>query len=191
MGKRYKPGITEKRLNNRRFRKTEEAILRVFFEGDIFIGIKDMARKAGVARSTFYHHHRTVREIVPDYKRYIMRKYSVLIRRQLRQKKVSVRKIYGETLFFLIHNRRELEVLIKVGEISILREMVAQNKPKLIDYMRLSRNKDRIFRVYTSEIVEILCEWGEKGFCEDGIKIVLSDVMFLTDTAKVRLSGLT
>ncbi len=45
-------GITEKKLRNRRFRRTEEAILKVFFEEDIYIGIGKMAKKAGVARST-------------------------------------------------------------------------------------------------------------------------------------------
>ena len=191
MRKNYNPGITEKRLNNRRFRRTEEAILRTFFEEDVFIGAKDMAKKAGVARSTFYHHHRTVREIVPDYKRYIMRKYNRLVRSLCGEKKMTIRRIYSETLIFLIRNKRVFELLLRAGEIRVVKEMMMLHKSGVVNYMRINCNIDKIFGIYLSEIIEIIGNWGEKGFPEMEIRMVLDDMMFLTDTAKKRLSRLS
>lgn len=65
---RKKFGITEKRLNDKRFKKTEEAILGAFFDKNGYITVMEIAKKVGVTRSTIYGHHRVMREIVKDYK---------------------------------------------------------------------------------------------------------------------------
>ena len=70
-----KSGITEKRLKDKRFKKTEEAILRVFFETKECISVKSLAIKIGVARSTIYCHHKSIREILPDYEKYILKEF--------------------------------------------------------------------------------------------------------------------
>ena len=142
MRKNYNPGITEKRLNNRRFKRTEEAILRTFFEEDVFIGTKDMAKKAGVARSTFYHHHRTVREIVPDYKRYIMRKYSYMVRKL--NNKTDLKIVFERMMIFIIQNRQVFEILLKTGDNSIIMNMLELLRPKIVRHTKLPSNHEKI-----------------------------------------------
>lgn len=186
MGK-YIAGITEKRLQNRRFKKTEEAILKVFFEEDIYIGTKEMAAKAGVARSTFYHHHRAVKEIVPDYKRYILRRYTRVTNGLLRQKGVKMRTVYAKTLIFITQNRRVFEILLRSGEASVMKEMLFKIEVRLVKQMRLSRGARKIFMIYVGEVVELINGWCERGFSEKEIGELLDDIMYLTDTAKERL----
>ena len=40
-------GLTEKRMQDKRFRKTEEMILKVFFEEDYYVSMQDVAKKIG------------------------------------------------------------------------------------------------------------------------------------------------
>lgn len=190
MSRKYAAGITEKRLNNHRFRKTEDAILRVFFENNVYIGAKEMAERAGVARSTFYHHHKTIGEIIPDYKRFIMRKYLATMGVLIKRKQVEMRKIYSETLFFIMRNRKVFEIMVKGKESVIVKEMLERIKPKMMERMRLGHNKDKILMVYNGEIAELICEWCESGFCENDIVLLLDNIMYLTDTVKTRLGGL-
>ena len=83
MGKR-RFGLTEKRMNDRRFRRVEEAILKVVINEDYYIGVGEMAKKIGVARSTVYNHHRAVREIIPDYEKYLLSRYNRIINKILK-----------------------------------------------------------------------------------------------------------
>lgn len=188
MRKNYNPGITEKRLNNRRFKRTEEAILRTFFEEDIFIGAKDMAKKAGVARSTFYHHHRTVREIVPDYKRYILRKYNRLVKRV--DEKKDLRIVFERMMIFIIQNKRVFEIFLKTGDNSVLRSMLISLRLKIINYARLPKNNDKIIEVYFDEIIGLITRWIENGCDNDGRMMLIVDVLYLTNTLRPRLKGL-
>lgn len=185
--KKYAAGITEKRLKNRRFRKTEDAILRVFFEEDIYVGIKEMAAKAGVARSTFYHHHKTAREIIPDYRRYILRRYSRMISGAIRINGMKTRVIYTKTLIFIMQNQREFEVLLRSGNMDVMKEMIMGVEGWLVKQMRIPNGARKVFAVYASEVTELINEWCRRGFRKDEMNRVLDDIMYLTDTARIRL----
>lgn len=63
------------KMKDQRFRKTEEKILAVFLDGD-FDTMGQIAKKIGVARSTVYIHHHTIREILSDWEEYILVEYS-------------------------------------------------------------------------------------------------------------------
>ena len=188
MRKNYSPGITEKRLNNRRFRRSEEAILRIFFEEKIFIGAKDMAKKAGVARSTFYHHHRTVREIVPDYKRYILRKYNRLVKKV--DNKNDLRMVFERMMIFIVQNKKIFEILLKTGDNSVLRNMLMLLRSEIIKYARLPKNHDKAIEVYFDEVVGLITRWIENGCDNDGRMVLIVDVIYLTNTLRPRLKGL-
>ena len=43
-------GISERRLANKRFRKTEDAILKVFFEDDGCVSAREIAKRAGMSK---------------------------------------------------------------------------------------------------------------------------------------------
>lgn len=183
-------GLTEKRMANKRFRKTEEAILRVFFEEDYYVQMGEMAEKAGVARSTIYSHHRAVREILPDYEKYVLRKYRRVVRRMMKNGNVRLKRIYLSMLFFMIQEKRIFEMLIKNHRRTLLEMMIGEIKMKVISYARLPKNSEKIFRVYISEVVGLVEEWGREGFLEVEIEKLLSEIMYLTDTMRSRLAPL-
>lgn len=186
MSKKYAPGITEKRLRNRRFRKTEEAILRVFFEEDNYISMGKLADKAGVARSTIYNHHKAIREIVPDYRKYILRKY----KRMIKKNKASIKGIYEKTMIFMIQNKRIFEVMIRSGEQRIIKDMIAVAKWEIASYARLPKQHEKMWRVYVSEVTELIDEWGNGGFGEEEMGTVMANLIYLTDTLRPRLRAL-
>lgn len=180
--------LTEKKMANRRFRKTEEAIFRVVNSEDYYIGTEMMAKKAGIARSTFYHHHKTVRNILPDYKQYLMRKYSRLINKLLRNNKLHVRAMYMNMLIFMIQHKKVFELLVKHNEAIIVHEMIVQMREKLVKAMRLPVNGDRMFMIYASEVAALICEWVNTGMSMDRVEGLLGDIIYLTETARNRLS---
>ena len=175
-------------MANRRFRKTEEAILKVISDENYYIGTDMMAKKAGIARSTFYHHHRTVRHVLPDYEQYLMRKYSRLVGRLLRNKKLQVRVMYMNMLIFMIQNKKIVEILVRYNRATIIDDMIKRMREKLIKTMRIPEKEDKIFMVYSGEIATLICEWVNTGMDVEKIDEVLSDILYLTGTARDRLA---
>ena len=182
-----KVGITEKRLANKRFRRSEEAILRAFFDGDNYISIDRMAAKAGVARSTVYHHHRAVREIMPDYEKYILCQYRRMIRKVLRNEKVNINMICLKILVFVLSNKWIFEILVKDGDGRVFEKMFLEIRADLERIMRLPKNSGILFAVYKSEIARLMCEWGVRGFGERELEKVKMEMVYLTETARARL----
>ena len=68
--------------------------------------------------------------------------------------------------------------------------MIGEIKMKVISYARLPKNSEKIFRVYISEVVGLVEEWGREGFLEVEIEKLLSEIMYLTDTMRSRLAPL-
>ena len=60
---------------DKRYQKTEEQILRLFFEYGDSISVENMAKIIGVNRSTIYRHHRSMRKIIDDYIQVLINKY--------------------------------------------------------------------------------------------------------------------
>lgn len=180
-------GITEKRLTNKRFRKTEDALLKVFLEEDGYIGIGAIAMKAGVARSTVYLHHRAAREIVPDYEEYIMRRYRRIVRKMLKVRGVKLRTMYLKILSFIVADKRIFDMLLRVQGNRIFERMLEEIRVKLIVTMGLPKNSQRMFAVYESEVVKLICEWGNSGFREEEMGKLLMEIMYFTDTVRDRL----
>jgi AcrR family transcriptional regulator len=187
--KRYYPGITDKRLNNRRFYRTEEAILRAFF-GDEYLSAREVARRAGIARTTFYHHHQSVAKIVADYQKYIINKYKRLVKKMLSAQKTPVRIMYERTLLFIVQHKRIFKILLMKRELSVLKYMISKMQLRLVEAMRLPKNSARIFLVYEGEVVSLIDAWCRNGMKEDEINQLLDEIMFLTETARVRLKVL-
>lgn len=187
-GKKRHPGITEKRLNNKRFRKTEEAILKAFFEGDNYISLGKMARRAGVARSTVYNHHRAVKEIVPDYKRYVLRSYARAINPLTRRKQTRMRSIFLRVLAFIAAHRSIFLVFARLGDTEVMLAMIDRLREKVRTHARVPRQRfERMFRVYRGEVMAILDEWAENEFAEEEMDWVLKELLYLTDTVGERL----
>ena len=67
--------ITDKKLNNKKFRKSEEATLDAFFLAKDYLSIKRIAQIAHISRSTIYRHHGSVTKITENYEVFILKRY--------------------------------------------------------------------------------------------------------------------
>ena len=180
--------FTSKKMRDRRFRKIEETILTVFFDeyrkGST---MRRLAKKVGAGRSTMYIHHHAVREVIPDYEKYILAEYRSFMRKKLKMENADLKNLYFDTLVFILRNRKFFEVFLKFDDREILIKMLDVIKDKAVIFMRLPKNHKKIFGVYKGEVVEIIFEWGERGFLEGELEKVLSDILYLSKTARARL----
>ena len=177
--------LTERKLRDTRFRKTEEAIFRVFFDGEdgAKLSVNEITARIGVDRATFYRHHRAVCEIEEDYEKYIFKKYGKLIEKIKEKKGIDLRRLYYETLIFILHNKRLFEMLMSRRNLRVVGEMIGVLRSEV----RLPNNSERVFMVYTGEVVGLIMDWGIEGFKEAEIVKLLNNIIYLTDTARERL----
>ena len=187
---RYYPGITDKRVRNKRFMGTEQDILSVFFEREDDITINKMAKEIGVALSTIYHHHRAIWKIIPDYKKFILQKYRKQIRRALRKKNARMHSLYMMTILFILQHREVFDVVTRGDERSVVTAMINELMPKSEKVMHLPKNSSTILAIYSSEITELLWHWMKNGCDADEIEALLHKMMYLTETARDRLKPL-
>ena len=181
--------LTEKRMADRRFRINEQKIIDAFIGDDNYISIEAMAKKAGVARSTFYRHHKTVGRIVPDYRRFILRKYERMIRK-LNKEGVSLEVICLKSLYFIIYNKRAFKILMKYNGRETIIEMAEVLNDRVSKYARLPKNCYKMLDVFNSEIAEILYEWIRRGNPEKEVEELSQEVLYLAKTIRKRLGAL-
>ena len=183
-------GLTEKRMNDRRFRRVEEAILKVMTDEDYYIGMGEMAKKIGVARSTVYNHHRTTREIIPDYERYLLNRYNRMMNKILKRKGMRLKDIMRHVLIFVLHNKEVFMFLEKCGHRRVCGQMVMKMEPELSRKLKLPKNRQKMYIVYRGEVLELMAEWVRNGVIEEKMDELLDDIMGLTDTMRIRLKVL-
>lgn len=180
--------MMERGMNHRRYRKTEETILRVFFdENQKGISMQKMAKKAGLGRSTMYTHHHAIREIIPDYERYMLVEFQTIERRKMRVKNTQLRSLYLDLLLFILRNRKVFEMFLRYGDRNIYVMMIKKLETKIINFARLPSNSEKLFAIYTNEVVGVIEGWGKSGFSENEVEKVLGDIMYLTETCRDRL----
>ncbi len=181
--------ITDKRLADKRFRRTEEAILQAFFalRGDV--GMIRIAKNAGVARSTVYIHHRATREIIPDYEKYILKKYQKVVQRMLTAKNSRFEAILMRTLIFMVINKQIFRIVLR-GRSNAIGKMIDKLEIKTVNVMGVSKNQRHIFKIYRSEVIVLIEEWCERGFNGDEMNKLVENIVYLTKTAKMRLGVL-
>lgn len=180
-------GLTEKKMANKKFKKTEEAIFIAYFESQDFPNIKTIARRANISRSTLYRHHKIAQNIPQDYEKYLLQKYTQKIDKILFQKEISLRTIFGQTLIFISVNKRIFIGLFAVGHKEVINEMLEKLKKRIIIEWKISGNLEKIFHIYENEVLGAIEIWGEKGFSEEKLEVILKDVMYLTRTAPQKL----
>jgi hypothetical protein len=167
--------LMQRGMKDKRYKKTEEKMLSVFFVYPDYT-MRQLAKKAGVGRSTAYFHHSSVRRIVPDCEKYVLIEY-----RRVFKKDADIKKIFFDLLIFVLKNRKFFELFLKFNDREILIEMLSFLRPYF-------RGSEKCFRIYVAEVTEVVFEWGRGGFSEDKISGALSDIMYLTRTAYDRLS---
>ena len=96
-------------MRDRRYKKTEEKLLSVFFDVR-YDTVGQIAKRAGVTRSTIYTHHRSVMKILPDWEADILEEYRLFMRR----------RDYLEMLVFVLNYQKYFEVFLKFALAYIL-----------------------------------------------------------------------
>ena len=178
--------ITEKRLKDKRFRDTEEAIVMAFFVLKDKICLKRLIKTAGISRSTLYRHHENINKIVPDYEEYMVSKYKRFIQRLLKFKRIDLKTLYVQTLSFMSNNHKIMAFLLEYDNHSFLEEMIGFLKPKIISVSKITDQE--VMSIYLKEVVCLIEEWGRAGFDSKKIDGTVDKIMFLTNTAYFRLS---
>lgn len=177
----------EIKTRNRRYQNTEEAILDALMKTRELPNTGTLARRAHISRTTLYRHHKTVPGIIPDYEKEVLLRYEGVVRKLIRRKNTQVRTICLRTLFFIMAERRAFRILFKYGGGAVVERMILKLKNKLKYYCRLPTNPDRMFKLYTKEVVGVIEEWGTHDFREDEIEKVLGKLLYLTETMRQRL----
>ena len=183
----FRCGITEKRLKNRRFKKTEDKILEVFFQEECKCICK-LAKQAGVARTTVYFHHHRVSGIPTDYQHYILYIYKKTLKRIADKDNTKIDTIFEVTLLFMMQNKKMFKVALYYNDPTVYLKMIEMLKPLIEKGMGLPKNSKRMFNVYTVEVVELINEWGKDGYKEEEMKGLLKNIMYLTKSLRTRLS---
>ena len=178
-------GLTEEKLKNRRFRNTERAILVAFFSVQKMLSANELAKMARISRSTLYRHHRTVYEIMPDYREYILKKYKRSVGRLMRRKGIRLKSIYQGMFIFMVVNRKIMGYLLESGEKGVIEEMVVFLKPRVMAVWRAV--EEEVFEIYVREVTGVVEMWALGGFDEMMVRIKLDKIMYLTETARERL----
>ena len=177
--------LTEKRMSDARFRRTEKLIFDAICQKDPTPSVRQITKTTGLAKSTFYLHHATSHAIIPDIKWFILQKYVKSIHGQ-----VQIKRLYTTTLFFILNHKRFFLFLTGRGDRDFLIKMLRQLDAQIELTARLPQNSDKILRVHSGEICELIFCWCESGMPEEGISRLISETLFLTKTLRPRLMQL-
>ena len=178
--------LTEKKLEDARFRKIEEAIFGVFFGNcdEVKLSVGELTKKIGVDRATFYRHHRSACEIVEDYEQYILEKYIRLISETRERDEVELRRMYYETIIFILQNKRMFKMLLEKKRLVVAKEMIFILRPEMAALEKSLDYSERMFRVCVGGIVGLIEDWGIGGFQDTEIVKLLNNMMYLTVAAR-------
>ena len=182
--------MTQGGLKDKRYRKTEEAIIEVLLRSKQMPSTGELTRRARISRSTLYRHHRAIPGIVPDYEKEIINKYGRTVRKMLKRKGADLKSIYLQMLIFVVNNRRVFGILFKYSGDRVVERMVLKLQDKIAEANYLPKKSEKMMRIYTKEVAGIVEGWYEKEFNEKEMNKVLEDIIYLTRTMKRRLRGL-
>lgn len=182
-----KSGINKKRLQNRRFQKTEEQILQVYFGARYDIGVKKLAREVGVARSTVYLHHKSLNRISADYRHYILYMYGGMVKK-LEKRELEIDALIDRTLLFILQNKKCFRIVLKAYGDEVFKAVMIRLEGTLEKKMGLPKNGDRIYIIYACEVSGLIGIWARNGFRKDEMAKLYRDILLLTRAARVRLA---
>ena len=180
-----KSGLTEKMMKDKRFRRTEEAILTAVIPIKGELSVSRIVKDASISRSTFYHHHKTVQSIIYDYETYIIKQFLKLINRWNQNQRLKV--YYEQTLLFINANKVVVDYLLERGKSTIIEDMVKIIEPMIIRTYKIPKNRELMLAVYRKEVLGIIEEWRKIGFKNEEMKKVLGNIMYLTESLRGRL----
>lgn len=180
--------ITEKKLKNKRFRNTEETIIATLLTTKELLSPSRLIKIAGISRSTLYRHHQNVHEIIPDYERYISRRFKTNYARLMKIGYIRLRFLYEQIFPLLLANQPIIKLILQHDNRSFTEQIIAILKPKILTVARISDGE--AFRIYAKEVAALVEAWCNNGFKRTEINPTVDKIMYLTSTAHTRLSPL-
>ena len=179
-------GLTDKKMANKRFLKTEQAIFIAYFTLRGYPSARKLASAARISRSTLYRHHKKIHSIPVEYEDYLLHNYTKSIRKLLRNN-AEIKTIFLCTLVFISNNKAIFVVLFRDGRRESIRRMMECLKTRVIDEWRLAGNTDKMYGIYKNEILGIIEIWFRQNFATKYIDSTLNDILYLTGSARRNL----
>lgn len=183
------PRLTEKHLHDKRFRATETKILLTLSSVKDTLSPSRLAKNIGVARSTFYRHHRTVYGVTSDYEQYLLRKYRSSISRFIKSDHFQFRNLYERTFIFLFNYRQIINFLFSHGKGNFIEKLIQTLEPKIISTGKITSSA--MFAIYAKEVTAIVEQWTKGGYSKSAISAHVDKIVYLTNTARIRLGPIT
>ena len=183
-------GLTEKKMANKKFRATEEAIFVAYYKLVDYPSAKIIAKRAGISRSTLYRHHQLPRLISRDYEQYLLKIFSRKMQGFLNKEEVELKTMFLRVLIFIHNNRVTFAALFRDKHKDVIGKMWGKLKPRVLLEWHLAADTDKLFSVYQNEILGIIEVWSKDNFTVNNLDAVLSDIIYLTKTAPKRLVGI-
>ena len=180
--------LSDKKLHDKRFATTEKTIIMTYHRFRDTICLCRFVKIAGISRATLYRHHSSLTAIIPDYERYLLRKSRNVLRRQLRNHHTSLRATFERLLVFMISHKAIIKLLTSHGRRNITEDVLMVLKPKILATGKVKN--DEMFLIYIKEISGLIEEWQSAGFKQKDIPPTVNKIMYLTETAYIRLSPL-
>lgn len=182
-----KSGLTETKMKNQKFRKTENAIFIAYYKFRDYPTVKALAKRAGIARSTLYRHHKSPRQIPDNYEKYLLEIYSHKMKRFLNQENASLKKLYFRKLIFIHNNQIIFEALFRDGRKEIIKDMIDKIKTPILSEWNY-KNPEKLYKVYQNEVLGIIENWHENNFNAKEIGNILNDILYLNKTTPKHLA---
>lgn len=177
-------------LMNRKYLKTEEAIIEVLLKSKEMPSTTELTRKAQISRATLYRHHRAIPGIVPDYEKEILIRYQKRINKLLKKKELDLKNLFLQSLIFVIRYKRIFRILFKYSGDRVVERMILYNKKIICQKCHLPNNSESTVKIFAKEVAGVIEVWSEKNFPEDELPKTLNNIIQLTREAKGRLGTL-
>ena len=180
--------ITEKKLKNQRFRRTEASVRKAYLSLRESLSLERLIKTARISRSTLYRHHKNVYLIVPDYEEYILSKYTRFTKRFINLKYFRLKDLYEQTFIFLCKYQEIAEFLAQCSSRNLTEESLRVLEPKILATGKVTNGE--MLDIYFKEVATLIEAWQQNGFQKSEISTVVDKIMYLTDTAHTRLGPL-
>lgn len=180
--------FNEKKLTNKKFRRTEEAIVSALVNSRREITQSKLLKLANISRSTLYRHHLNFHNIGSDYEKFLIRSHRTLIKRLINNG-TTLPNIYYRTIAFLEKNRNIVTLVIRYGNRNFIETLLKNLQPAVIKSAKIKN--DKVFTIYIKEVSGLIEGWVNSGFPRDGIEPLLSQISYLTKTANQHLSPIS
>lgn len=182
--------LTEKKMANKRFCKSENAIFITYCKFKDYPSAKLIAQKSKISRSTIYRHHGRPQNIPRDYEEYLLHLYQKKMGKILNKKGIDLKTLFLRTLIYIYSNRKTIKVLFSSGRSEIIKKILKTLKARILIVWNLTGDLDELYCIFENEIIGVIETWSKQGFRANFLDTTLNDIVQLTNTAPKRLAFL-